>query len=225
MLRGESGGQAASAASWVEAFAADVLGGHAGRTMELVSALRRRACADPALASRLDLADLLGQLDRESAPAQRNRRLRDWLAPRRNLVVASWLDLGLPAPPQAPALVLPQRGVPEELPGAAARSAASQVRGSSKNSVSSLVSAGVSLVAGKDGFPRNAPWQRCGWRVVLTMAIMLLTAAGSRPRESASDSSQLVVRRRRVAEKAGEVVACGKRADALRASSGEQRSK
>mmetsp|Transcript_94622 Transcript_94622/g.267377 ORF Transcript_94622/g.267377 Transcript_94622/m.267377 type:complete len:329 (-) Transcript_94622:316-1302(-) len=82
-------------------FVAEVERGHAGRTMQLVEALRSAKRSD-ALGSVVDtltsreLAELKAALDREASAVGRNRLLRGWIVDHRERLIASWAALSLP---------------------------------------------------------------------------------------------------------------------------------
>jgi len=82
--------------AWIRDFVVDVLAGHAGKTMELVSALRRDSNKNVVV--RLAVKQIKASLDLEDSAASRNRLLRGWLAEHRDDVVASWKQLGFPMP-------------------------------------------------------------------------------------------------------------------------------
>lgn len=86
--------------AWVRDFIAAAESGHAGKTLELVEAVRKERWAVKEAAT-LGMASLKAGLDRESCAAGRNRVLRQWLAECKNQVVAAWSQLGFPLPPKS----------------------------------------------------------------------------------------------------------------------------
>eukprot|EP00411_Alexandrium_monilatum_P037594 CAMPEP_0175390266 /NCGR_PEP_ID=MMETSP0095-20121207/31317_1 /TAXON_ID=311494 /ORGANISM="Alexandrium monilatum, Strain CCMP3105" /LENGTH=293 /DNA_ID=CAMNT_0016688805 /DNA_START=11 /DNA_END=890 /DNA_ORIENTATION=- len=106
---------AVAPAAWIGNFLDEVEAGHAGRTMEVVTAIRKSSN------SRVQLADLRTALDGERSAVARNRLLRRWLTSNRELMVVSWASLGLPVPaggdgPSAAAACQPNAG--ESVPNA-----------------------------------------------------------------------------------------------------------
>ncbi|CAJ1341396.1 unnamed protein product [Effrenium voratum] len=88
--------------AWAQAFIAEAESGHAGRTLQLVEAVRHErwtveaaACTEAALG----MVPLKAALDKESSAAGRNRILRQWLGKCKSQVVDAWSSLGFPMPP------------------------------------------------------------------------------------------------------------------------------
>lgn len=98
-------------------FIAEVEGGHAGKTRELVMAIRSGKWKDAALNPELSIAQFAISLDREPSASGRNRLLRHWLAEHRVAVAASWVGLSFPAAPVVP--VSAERGRGDLAPAAA----------------------------------------------------------------------------------------------------------
>eukprot|EP00438_Fugacium_kawagutii_P019072 Skav229486 [mRNA] locus=scaffold4918:163219:167424:- [translate_table: standard] len=85
--------------AWVRNFIAEAESGHAGRTLELVEAVRKERWAVKEAAA-FGMATLKASLDRESSAAGRNRVLRQWLVKFKDQVIPAWFDLGFPSPPK-----------------------------------------------------------------------------------------------------------------------------
>jgi len=85
---------------WVRDFLAEAESGHAGRTLELVEAVRKERWAAKEAAA-LGMVSLKASLEREASAAGRNRLLRQWLAKYRDQVVPAWSHLGFPSPPKS----------------------------------------------------------------------------------------------------------------------------
>eukprot|EP00913_Durusdinium_trenchii_P023240 g21818.t1 len=79
---------ALSTVAKVRDFIAAAESGHAGKTLELVEAVRKERWAVKEAAT-LGMASLKAGLDRESCAAGRNRVLRQWLAECKNQ--AAWI--------------------------------------------------------------------------------------------------------------------------------------
>lgn len=84
--------------AWVRDFIAAAESGHAGRTLELVEAVRKERWAVKE-AAHFGMAALKASLERET-PAGRNRVLRQWLAKFKDQVIPAWSQLGFPSPPK-----------------------------------------------------------------------------------------------------------------------------
>lgn len=84
--------------AWVRDFIAAAESGHAGRTLELVEAVRKERWAVKE-AAHFGMAALKASLERETS-AGRNRVLRQWLAKFKDQVIPAWSQLGFPSPPK-----------------------------------------------------------------------------------------------------------------------------
>ena len=96
-------------ADWEQAFVAAVVEArHAGKAMQLVTALTVRSCddpdPDPEAAATVGLDALCADLCVEGSPVRRNQLVREWLTVHREAVLEHWAALGLPQSPPEPEL-------------------------------------------------------------------------------------------------------------------------